>query len=45
MMALRGFIGAGNSRIQDAVILPRVGGTRFFEAPNYLDPEGVGAGK
>lgn len=35
-MALRGFIGIGGRRIQDGVILPRVGEAGFFEVPTRL---------
>ncbi len=35
-MALRGFIGVGSGRIQNDVILPRLGESRFFEVPSGL---------
>jgi len=35
-MALRGFIGGDRRQIQNAVILPRLGEARFFEAPIIL---------
>ena len=35
-MALRGFIGVGSGRIQNGVILSRVGESRFFEVPDCM---------
>lgn len=35
-MTLRGFIGGDGRQIQGAIVLPRLGEARFFEAPEKL---------